>query len=354
MDAIVAFLNADPVHIIRLRPMLRDWGAITDRLGEVREADVDNDGDLEWIVTVADPEPGTVTVPGDMAVVDSQDGGYQVIYQIAAQIGGIQDNVTVLAAEDINADGAIELAYTTTSCGAHTCFTAVHLLAWTGDELSSLSEGQIEMPYSEVSLENRDDDPALELLLHGGMIGSVGAGPQRTRIEIYDWSGTYYVPSETIYDESDFLYFKVLDANTALLGGDFTRAIALYQEAIDDADLRVWHEQVEGGQDERQDLVAFSRFRLALTYLLMNDPASAEAIAQALQQEQPDHVYNQATQVLLDHYTKEGTVVAACQAVTEFSYEFPETAEVLEDFGYTNPTFTVDQVCPAALANLIP
>ena len=277
-----------------------------------------------------------------------------VIYQIAAQIGGFQDNVTILAAEDINADGAIELAYTTTSCGAHTCFTAVHLLAWTGDELSSLSEGQIEMPYSEVSLENRDDDPALELLLHGGMIGSVGAGPQRTRIEIYDWSGTYYVPSETIYDESDFLYFKVLDASTALLGGDFTRAIALYQEAIDDADLRVWHEQVEGGQDERQDLVAFSRFRLALTYLLMNDPAGAETIAQALQQEQPDHVYNQATQVLLDHYTKEGTVVAACQAVTEFSYEFPETAEVLEDFGYTNPTFTVDQVCPAALANLIP
>ena len=354
MDAIIAYLNAEPVHIIRLRPMLGDWGAITERLGGVREADLDNDGELEWIVAIADPDPGTLAVPSELAVLDRQAGSFAAIHRITAHFGGFQDNVVILAAEDINADGANELAYTTTTCGAHTCFTAVQLLAWAGAEFRSLTEGQIEMPYGEVSLENRDDDPALELVLHGGMIGSVGAGPQRTRSEIYDWRGTFYAPSATIYDESDFLYFRVLDANTALLGGDFTRAIALYEQAIDNASLRVWHELVEGGRDERQDLVAFSRFRLSLTYLLMNDLASADAVAQTLQQEQPDHVYNQATQVLLDYFTKEGSVTAACQVVTEFAYEFPETAAVLEDFGYTNPTFTVDQVCPAALANLIP
>jgi hypothetical protein len=344
-ETILDYLNADPVHIIRLRPMLRDWGALTDRLGEVQEADVDTDGDLEWVIALAAPARATLNVPGDLLVIDRQDGTYSLAFQSSVEFDALQENVAILAVKDINADGRPEIAYTSMSCGAHTCLTTVHILGWDEEAFRLLTQNEVIMPYADVKLENRDDDVALELVLHGGMIGSVGAGPQRARTEVYNWNGTYYVLSDTIHDESDFLYFKVLDANAALKAGDYTRAISLYQEAIENTDLRTWK-----GPEERPDLVAFSRFRLALTYLLVKDEANADAMAQALQSQQPDHVYNQVTQVLLDYYTKEDTVTAACQAVTEFVYEHPEAVEVLNGFGYANPTFAPEQVCPIGVS----
>jgi len=345
VTTILDFLNAAPVHIVRLRPMLREWGTITDNMGSVTEADIDGDGELEWIVVIADSTAQTVTVPSDLVVIARQENTYSVLYQLTTAFESHPENVAVLSIGDINADGKVELSYTTTICGAHTCFTSVYILAWDGDTFKSLTRDQIVMPYSQVSLRNYDDDAALELILHGGMIGSVGAGPQRARTEVYNWDGTYYVPTETIYDESDFLYFKVLDANVALMAGDYTRAIALYQEAISNPDLRVWKDE-----KERADLAAFSRFRLMLTYVLVKDETNAEAMAETLQSEQPDHIYTQVAQVFLDYYTKQNSITAACQAVKEFAYEHPETVDVLMDFGYTNPSFSPDEVCPIGLS----
>lgn len=338
---ILDYLNEDPVHIIRLRSMLRDWGAISDRIGQVEEADLDGDGQLEWIVVFGQSAQGAITVPGDLIVIDQLDGDYVLLFQDSVWYGDLQENVALLSTGDINADGLAELAYTTMTCGAHTCFSTVYLFAWDGTAFASLIKDDILMPYAEIALENLDGDPAQELTLHGGMIGSVGAGPQRSRTEIYDWNGSIYTLKETVYDPSDFLYFKVLDANTALRAGDYTRGIALYNEVISDGDLRTWK-----GPAEREDLVAFARYRLALIYLLVKDEANAEAMAQALQAEQPYHIYNQVTQVLLDYYYKEGSVLAACQAITEFAAEFPETTEVLNGFGYANPAFTPEEVCP--------
>jgi len=348
-EEIIAFLNAAPPHIVRLRPMLRDWGATSDRLGEVREADLDGDGDMEWILAIADPTPLTLTVAGNLLVIDRQGDKYRLIYQIPPKTDSYRDNVVILATKDINADGKAELVYTTTTCGAHTCFTAVHLYVWDGTSFRSLTRDQIEMPYGKVSLENREGDAALELILHGGTIGSVGAGPQRARTEIYSWNGTHYVPTKTIYDESDFLYFRVLDANVALKAGDYKKAIALYQDAITSSKLRVWKEWIEEGKKERNDLVAFSRYRLMLTYALAKDEAKAKAILEDLERSQPEHIYTQVAQTFWKAYGERKDITAACLAVTEFAYQHPETVEVLLDFGYANPSFTPDEVCPIGI-----
>jgi len=120
------------------------------------------------------------------------------------------------------------------------------------------------------------------LRMYGGIVGSMGAGPQRARTEVYDWNGSLYALKETTYDESDFLYFKVLDANAAFSAGDYTRAIALYQEAIDNEDLRAWRDWDDQGQQEKDDLRAFARYRLVVVYVLVNDLANAEAVAAAM------------------------------------------------------------------------
>ena len=348
-EEIVNLMNAAPVNIVRLRPMLRDWGAIGDRLGEVREADMDGDGQMEWIVAIADPTPLTLTVAGNLLVIDKQGDTYRLIYQILPQADSYRDNVVILATKDINADGKAELAYTTTTCGAHTCFTAVHLYAWDGANFRSLTQDQIQMPYGEASLENREGDAALELVLHGGTIGSVGAGPQRARTELCAWNGKYYVPTKTTYDESDFLYFRVLDANVAMKAGDYKRAIALYQDVITSSKLRVWKEWIDEGKQERSDLVALSRFRLMLTYVLAKDDAKANEMLEGLQRDQPEHIYTQVAQAFWQAYGEKKDIAAACLAVTEFAYQHPETVDVLADFGYANPSFTPEEVCPIGI-----
>ncbi|NLS75878.1 MAG: hypothetical protein GXY76_01320 [Chloroflexi bacterium] len=348
-EAILAYLNESPVHIVRLRAMLGDWRAITDRLGGIQEADVDSDGAPEWIVTIADPAPLTLTVPGEMLILDRTGNTYQIIYRVSAEMASLPENLAVIATQDVNADGRIELAYTTTTCGAHTCLTAARVLAWDGAAFQPLTVDQIELAYGEVSFENRDGDPALELLMHGGVVGSVGAGPQRARTDVYDWNGSRYELEETLYDASDFLYFKVLDANAAFTIGDYTRAIALYQEAIDNQELRAWRDWDSEGQKEKDDLRAFARYRLMVVYVLVNDLPNAEAVAIQMQDEQPDHVYTQVSQIFLDYYVKMGTVPAACRAVTAFAFENPEAAAVLADYGYANPSFTPEEVCPIGL-----
>lgn len=351
VEDILAYLNASPLHIVRLRAMLHDWRAISERLGAVEEADLDHDGLLEWIIVIADPLSQTLSVPGDLLVVDREDTVFVMRYQASAQLAEAPENVAILAAKDINADGKVELAYTTTSCGAHTCITAVHIVAWDGEAFVSLSPGKIEMenPLSPARLENRDDDPALELVLYGGVISSVGAGPQRARTDIYKWTGMDYVPVETVYDESDLLYFKVLDANMALMAGDYSQALALYQEVLVSSSLRVWK-----GVQERDDLGAFSRFRLVLTYVLVHDESRAQAILEEMQSTQPEHIYNQLAQVFWDYYTKQGGVTAACQAVAEFAQEHLQAVEILNGYGYANPTFTASDICPIGMGTVGP
>jgi tetratricopeptide (TPR) repeat protein len=200
------------------------------------------------------------------------------------------------------------------------------------------------MSYVEPSFADWDGDGVRELIMYGGTIGSVGAGPQRERTEVYKWDGTAYVLSETVYDYSNYLYFKVLDANQALLEGEYGGAVALYREAIDNPNLDVWMEE-----GERVELAAFSRYRLTLTYLLLGEAASAQATRDELLGAQPDSIYAQVVSVFWDSYERDADLKMACEQVGEFAAAHPETVEVLADYGYGNPTFTPEEVCPIEL-----
>ena len=92
----------------------------------------------------------------------------------------------LFAAEDINEDGNGELVCLSELCGAHTCFVTVHVLSGRPSGYLDIAPG-IEMAYPTIGLEDENGDGLREFVLHGGIIGSVGAGPQRARTEIYSW-----------------------------------------------------------------------------------------------------------------------------------------------------------------------
>ena len=319
--------------------MLDSWQALQ-HVSDLLRVDVDDDGIGELLLVVVDPsaEYG-INLQGDVLVLDRDVAdGYRLAYSAGSHFPLLDP--TLIEVDDLNSDGHTEIAFSSRSCGAHTCFTTVYIVRSGTMEYEDLTGGGIEMSYVEPSFTDWDDDGVWELVMHGGTIGSVGAGPQRERTDIYKWDGVAYVLSETAYDYSNYLYFKVLDANQALRDGDYERALALYSEAIDNPDLDVWMEE-----SERANLAAFSRYRLSLTYLMLDEVGLAQAARDELLTEQPDDIYAQVAALLLDAYDSQGDLKAACQEVIRFAESRPETTEVLADYGYSNPTFTPEEVC---------
>jgi hypothetical protein len=340
--AIIGYLNASQGDVDGLREMLEAWGALR-HVTHLLRVDVDDDGQGEFVMTLVDPTVEYVTeIPGDLLVIDIDGEEYRLSYQAATD--RVISDPALLEVDDVNGDGHTELAFSSTACGAHTCTTTVYIVGSGLGTYDDLVNGGIEMTFAEVNLTDWDGDSVSELVMYGGIIGSVGAGPQRARTEVYKWDGLTYTLVETIYDPSNYMYFKVLDANQALLDGDYAAAAELYQQAIENPNLEAWM-----GEYEREDLTAFSRYRLALTYLLIDNTDGAKAARDEVLREQPDHIYAQVVVALWDGYLTEGDLRSACDEVATFASEHPETADVLANYGYGNPTFTAEEVCPTSL-----
>ncbi len=102
-------------------------------------------------------------------------------------------------------------------------------------------------------------------------------------------------------------------------------------------------------ENEREELTSFSRYRLSLTHLLAGDIDSAQVVRDELLAQLPDSVYAQVVAVLWETYLRDGDLRTACEEVGTFAAAHPETADMLSDYGYGNPTFTSEEVCPLTL-----
>ena len=340
--AIIAYLNDSQGDVDGLRKGLEGWDALR-HVADLLRADVDDDGKGELLLIIVDPssEYG-INLAGDVLVIDIEGQEYSLAHRATRDL--LILDPSLLKVDDVNRDGYTELAFTSTSCGAHTCVTTVYILASGTGMYRDLTNGGIEMSFAEVSFSDWDGDDVPELVIYGGIIGSAGAGPQRDRTEVYRWDGLTYTLVETVWDPSNYLYFKVMDANQALLEGKYERAVTLYEQAIENPSLQIWMEE-----SEREELTAFARYRLSLAYLLLGDIADAKLARDGLLTEQPDNIYAQVVTVLWDTYLVGADLTAACEAVGTFAAAHPATANVLADYGYGNPTFTPEEVCPTTL-----
>ncbi len=341
--AIAEQLTGTAGNVNALGNWLYACGAITESRGKVQAADLTGDGVNEVIVALTTPQSEMTVPPGDLLVL-RQAGGWSVLFRANAA-GAVQ----LLDVGDINQDGQMDIAWTDTTCGAHTCFGTIYVMSWTGTALQNWLDGTLTVAYPEVKLEDVTDGSGREIVVHGGVIGSVGAGPQRAWTETWASSGgAPYVRVSLVYDPSNCLYHTVLDANQALLRGradNFVRAVALYRKALQDASLvACWIRP-----NELEELRSFSAFRLAMAYAYQGDLANAEATVTDLMSTYPGSVYAQVADVWWTAYQPTQDMTAACAAVNTFvtgATPHSEAYEMLADYGYANPTFTATDVCP--------
>jgi LysM repeat protein len=327
----------DPASVDQL---LQDCGAQVEQGS--RQGDWTGDGQDDLVVIYANPQSPSEIKQSDLAIFNSQGHGFVQGYRAKAA-----GEVKLLAADDINEDTQPDVVWQDTTCGANTCFTTVEVVSWDGRQWRDWTSGAITMAYTEVTLQ--DSTPAgqgQEILLSGGVYGSAGAGPQRSREEVWvSREGEPYGLLERTYAISKCLYHAIMDANESFLAGasdNFAQAESLYTHAATDRAL----ESCWTREDELTELRSFGLFRLALTAAYQGKAEVSMDLIGSLRTTYPDSIYAQVGQSWLIAYQADHDIGAACSAANQFATQNPAAWQMLADYGFANPTFEAADVCP--------
>ena len=130
-------------------------------------------GDIVVVINDADPDGGDIK--GRLLVYHQGQNGYELAHKRAGQ-----GKISLIRAADVNKDGKVDLVSSDTSCGAHTCFGTLTVESWDGKSYADWIEDEPTIAEPEYSVkEMSKDGQGDEIVVHGGVIASVGAGPQR-------------------------------------------------------------------------------------------------------------------------------------------------------------------------------
>jgi hypothetical protein len=340
-NAISAFLNTKGRKVEDLEPWLRTCQVIRDNLGGVMQASIQRADSSDLAVAIHDTAVGDQGQPrGTLLVYFGGSKGYV----LAGQADG-SGKIDVLRIGDVNADRKTDIVWTDTSCGAHSCFSTLFIYTWDGTAFRDWIEGEPTMAEATYTFTTTVSGGSGDsILAHGGVINATGAGPQRAWTETYisPEGGPYRLYSQ-VYDKSTCLYFQILEANKLFdnwAKSGFGPAIDAYQAAIQDPNATACGTI----KDEVNVLRDFARLRLIISDVGTGKPVQASKV----QGDIKTATLAGAAGAFLDSYTTNRSVVQACRDTTTYAQEHPDAWQFLADWGYANPSFTADDLCPLA------
>jgi hypothetical protein len=319
--------------------------------------DLDGDGEDEYLLRLTNPVLSDIFPDSDVLIFDRGVAGYEVAFRSSTTLGPSPPwQPVILGIRDFNSDGKLEASFTADSCGAHTCWTSVYILAWDGQQYMNIIDEEVTVPWARaINFVDVEGDGIEELYVAAGQIGSVGAGPQRDTNLTYAWDGTYYVLVKTEIEPSDSLYFAVVDGDEAYAVGDLEKAMQLYNKAINDAALWDWKEDFSGvsGRDE---LIPYAHFRLYLAQLASLPPGDGpsaqdliDSIA-ALAGQFPDSLHAQAAAQFAAAYpdgeVSPQALAAGCAAFLAYVEDNRQEFDDIWYYGYANPELIPERLCP--------
>jgi hypothetical protein len=218
----------------------------------------------------------------------------------------------------------------------------VHVWSWTGADFVEQVSGDFTVPYPDFSL--RED----RILATTRGFGSVGAGPQRVITETWQWNGNVITRTGETVAAPEFRYHALIDGDEALFQGDYDAAFDAYLRVLNDETLEPWAAAYDA-REERLWLKALAQWRLVTLGMELGNFPDAESRYEALQQDYtpqtPGYPVAQMAQRFWEQYNITGTVADACRAAIG-SPEAEAVLQFLNSFGYANPTYSREELCP--------
>jgi hypothetical protein len=313
------------------------------------QQDFNGDGLDDVAVTILAPDPNAMMVPGDLYVFICIGQAYALSYQSlpVPQFGA----PAIIDARDLNADGAADLLLARETCGAHTCFSRLDVLAWRQNALVNVMQGESDdLPYPSIRVVGPDPAGRFDIAVTGTGIGSAGAGPYRGITRTWEWnpSGDALLPGPDLTLPSTYRIHVLNDADQADLDGNYAAALQLYDQVIHDDSLQDWVDP----SSERTNLSAYAMFREVVTELQLNDVAAAQTTYQALRSDfPPDSVggaYGLLGEAFWTAYQSSSNLGLACAQAQAFAQANDTTVLQPLYFGYANPVYTAADICPLA------
>lgn len=368
-EIIVQYLSAGGPPTI-LEATLRAWGAVAEFGGLVRaDRDFTADGVPEVLVLVLDPDHVEDRPrPGQLLIFGCEERAYRLLYQSGYALD--QGAPVIHSADDINSDYVNDLVYSIETCGTQVCYREVVAVGWKlalGNFDNLLAQEVIEA-LAEVVVSDVDEDGIIEISVTSGIIDNPAAGPQRQVTTIYRWDGTFFVVGEVIRSPVEYRIHLIHDGDAALRATDYEAAIDFYREAIDDNRLRSWTYP-----NEDLHLKAYAQYRIMLAQVLKGSITAAQAAHDRLLNEYlpptptplPEGTEGQPPTAtppfggekpgiefarIADFFWRDFAVNRdlrrACDVVLGYVRATPRAYEVLNSFGFANPTYTAEDMCP--------
>lgn len=348
--AIGAYLSeGGPIAV--LENELRVWQAINETGGMIQaDTDLTGDGVEEIIVNIFNPfiyNPGSILNAGQMLVYGCDNGGYRLLYQTPNTPGFALPDLHRVG--DMNGDVKAELVFDIQSCSQVSCNREGQILTWnpiTG-VFEPLNNQTIISVNGRLGVLDIDSDGILELTASSNPVGNVSSGPQRSVVDIWDWTGKNYVLASRQQDEAKYRIHVLHDADDALRRSASLRASAIegYQAVREDETLLGWTTT-----NERQILRAFASYRLVTVYARYdNSDNRAISMRDNLLAENPEGtpgaVYAAMGQAFMTEYLASRNPTTACQAAIAVASGRPESLSNLS-YGYANPLYSLADLCP--------
>jgi hypothetical protein len=313
-------------------------GVASEEQGGVTVAPIQSEDSEDLIVVARESAGDSMAARGALLVYHASADGYTL-----AHTGVGVGEVVLLGVEDLNTDDLVDIVWTDTTCGQHTCFTSLFVESWNGKTYEDWIVGEPTMAEPDFRFEEADAaGDGLEILVHGGVIGSAEAGPQRAWTETYASVGgePYHLVGQE-FDPTTCLYHQIIDANAAFadwMRNGFDTAIDMYLKAVEDKTLKACGKI----DDELNTLRDFARFRLVVAYTASGDAGSADKVRTAMS----NRALRGAADVFYGTYSATWSIVQAARDATNFAAKNPAAWEFMKDWGYANPGFTAGDLCP--------
>lgn len=321
----------------------------------------DFDGDLldEWILVLYDRSiaPAAFGPAGDLWVVN---GNGPIFRYYIAPSNDIFAFIAprILSLVDMTGDGRPELITNSSTCGANTCYDSFRVVGWADGQLRDLQSAQpppddaigaapIVMSYADTRFADLTGNGLPDLLIHGGLLGSVGAGVVRARTEVWGWDGSAVTLAQTILDPTDYRHHILYEANDLMDSGDLGGALPLYEAAINDPALRNDGFFLHTPEQIYADISAFSAFRLILIDLMQGNIERANSRLSWLTETYPASAAAGAAATLVGSWSGPANAAALCDEIEVELMALDNPTGALADMGYGNPTLGAVNFCPS-------
>jgi len=112
--------------------------------------DLDGDDEDEYLLRITNPIVSDIWPDADVLIFDRGPAGYELAFQSSETLGPSPPwQPVILGIRDFNGDGKLEASFTADSCGAHTCWTSVYILAWDGQQYVDIIDEEVGVPWAQ-------------------------------------------------------------------------------------------------------------------------------------------------------------------------------------------------------------